>query len=184
MLALALSSSGWTAIGAVGGALVGASAGGIVTAALEWRRERSLMRAGARLIASDIWQADAVLRGIEEGGKWHPSMPLAMDSWDDYKTTLAARLDSSSYTAVAQFVISSRRLDVMTEGIRSEAGQAPIDFNSEMLERIGLARDRAAKAYNALSRIAGHGHVDDYVLGPPIPKPDARPKQATDSDPS
>src|ERR1700749_4497203 len=90
---LALSSAGWTAVGAVGGALVGAAAGGTIDWTSGLPRKRADAKAGARLVAVQIAAADSQVEDAEKTGHWWGYYETrVIDSWDRYRDVLAVKL--------------------------------------------------------------------------------------------
>lgn len=165
MLPLALSSAGWTALGAVGGALVGATAGGIVDWLLGLRRENADAKAGARLVAGDIAAAESQFKSAEETGQWWGFFGLPIQAWDHYRQVLAARLSNDDFEAVSQAVL-------VLETLRQKLPASP--RGSKEIEQQGFLeiRDRstlkpvrqdAAKGYRALASLAGHKQGGELI---------------------
>src|SRR4051794_21048044 len=102
---MALSDTGWTAVGAVGGALVGSLAGGLVTAHFAWRRRKALTKAGARLVAADISMAASQLASVATNGRWYGYMKWRDGNWEEYRGVLAERLSGKDFETVNQSVI-------------------------------------------------------------------------------
>jgi hypothetical protein len=140
MLPLAISPAGWTAIGAIGGALVGSTAGGIVDWLLGIRREKALAKAGARLIAGEIAAAESQLAAAQHSGKWRAFYGMPIDSWAEYRDILAVRLSQPQFDA---------------DGF--------VSINPEKIEPI---RREAATAFNALAELAGHDREGDLIRRP------------------
>jgi hypothetical protein len=157
-LALALSAPGWTAVGALGGALIGVVAGGVVESALDWRRDRKLAKVGARLVGSDLADADTKLHEMQTLGKVLGYRSFPMSNWNEYRSALAAGLDSEAFEAVSRSIVQikdfSTNRDEVLKGDRA-ADVPPDAFNS--------MRDNAAKAYNALAGLAGHERVGSRI---------------------
>jgi hypothetical protein len=166
VLPLALSSAGWTAIGAVGGALVGATAGGIVDWLLGHRRERASAKAGARLVAGDIASAESQFEVAETSGEWWGFYGHPITSWDDYRDVLAVTLPNDDFETVSQTVIVlealRQKLPASPRGSEEIAQQGFLKI-SEPSKALNPIRREAAKAYNALAGLAGHDQVGDLI---------------------
>jgi hypothetical protein len=168
-LPVAMSSAGWTAIGAVGGALVGALAGGIADWAISARREAALAKAGARLIANEIAGAESQIAIAADEGKWWRFYGSPIDSWPEYRSVIAGRLDAAQFEAVSQAVAGLERIrQLMPESppFASDPDRAWVDVSADALEP--MRRDAAA-AVNALAKLAEHKRVGDLIERPPSP---------------
>ncbi|MBS1842949.1 MAG: hypothetical protein JST53_00900 [Actinobacteria bacterium] len=161
---LALASAGWTVIGAVGGALVGASAGGIVDWLLGLRKEAADAKAGARLVAGDIATADSQLAEVEQEGKWWGFYGHPIAGWERYRPVLAVKLSYEDWEAVEQAVVS-------LEGLRRSMPSSPkyaaeveqCGFVSLDAQAMPPLRRHAAQGYNALSELGGHPKEGDLI---------------------
>lgn len=157
-LPLALATAGWTVVGAVGGAVVGASAGGMTDWLLGLRKESADAKAGARLVAGDIASAESQLEVAERTGEWWAFYGHPISSWDRYRDVLAVRLSNNDWEAVAQGVTS-------LESLRQQLPQSP-RYAAEVKDQgfvritnpasLTELRREAAKAFNALAKLAGH----------------------------
>jgi hypothetical protein len=165
ILPVAISAPGWTAIGAVGGALVGASAGGMVDWLLGLRRERADAKAGARLVAGQIAAAESQVEAAEESGEWWGFYGVPIDSWDQYRDALAVKLPHDDFEAVAQaiFVLESlrQRMPVSPRAIAEieKQGFAKLKYPSKLT----AIRREAAEAYNSLADIGGHAREGELI---------------------
>lgn len=157
-LALALSAPGWTAVGALGGALIGVVAGGVVESALEWRREKKLAMAGARLVASDLADADTKLHEMQTLGKVLVYRSFPMSNWNEYRSVLATRLDGKAFEAVSRSIVQIKDFSTNRDEVLKEdrTFDVPPDVFNGM-------RDNAANAYNALAGLAGHERVGSRI---------------------
>ncbi len=168
MLPLAVSSAGWTAIGAVGGALVGATAGGIVDWLLGLRRERASAKAGARLVAGDIASAESQFAVTEASGEWWGFYGHPITSWGTYRDVLAIKLSNADFENVSQAV-------TVLESLRQKLPASP--RGQDEIGKQGFlkiddpstftpVRRQAATAYNALAELAGHAREGDMIARP------------------
>jgi hypothetical protein len=167
MLPLGLTSAGWTAIGAVGGALVGATAGGIVDWLLGLRRENALAKAGARLVAGELSGAESQLASAHHIGKWWPFYGIPIESWKQYQDVLAVKLSQEDFEAVSQAVLALEHLRQKlpeTPRFKKEVGES--GFLAVEPQEIEPIRKDAATAYNALSELAGHKPEGDLIRRP------------------
>jgi hypothetical protein len=162
MIPFALATAAWTALAAMGGALVGAVAGGLVDAILNVLREKSLAKAGARLVASDIAMADSRLKAAEQEGKWWRFYELPTSSWPEYRKVLATSLGNDEFESVSQAAVSFQLLS--DHFPKAPAFSDPnVNFVEIKPETIGPVRADAAAAYNALAELAGHDQVKDRI---------------------
>lgn len=170
MLPLALSAPAVTGIAAVAGALVGATAGGIVEVAMENRREAKLAKAAARLMAADLKAADVQLRDLESDGKWWRHYDLSISNWAEHRSVLATRLDSDSFAVVSELVVTFQS---MSEHVpRSPSFQKPETVFVEIeASNIAVLRKGAASAYNELAPLAGYDRVDGLLTSPRVSQP-------------
>lgn len=161
---LAISAAGWTAIGAVGGALVGATAGGVIDWLLGLRRDRAEAKAGARLVAGDIAAAESQVAKAEETSEWWQFYGHPITGWPEYRAILAMRLSNEDFEAVAQAV-------TVLESLREKLPAGPVTkqqfelygFVAVSPDHLTPIRREAAKAYNALARLAGHEPEGDLI---------------------
>lgn len=163
-LALYIPAAGWTAIGAVAGAFVGATAGSSIDYLFHRRRERAEARAGARLVAADIAMADSRLKGTVDDAKWWRFTELPMTAWPEYRAVLAKELSNEDFESVSQ----------AAEGLRMLSEQMPLspafpieaaymELAEGTVTAIENPRQDAAKAYNALADLAGHDRVGNRI---------------------
>ena len=167
MLSIAVSSAGWTAIGAVGGALVGATAGGIIEWLLGTRREKALAKAGARLVAGEIAGAESQLAAAQHSGQWLAFYGVPIDSWIEYRDVLAMKLSQSDFEAVSQAVMVLEAVrQKMLESPRFKEEVAKNGFHPVDPQKIRPIREEAASAYNALAGLAGHDREGELIRRP------------------
>jgi hypothetical protein len=130
------------------------------------RRERADAKAGARLVAADIASAESEIEAAERTGQWWGFFGHPITSWPDYRDVLAMKLSNEDFDSVSQAVI-------VLEGIRQKLPTTP--RGSEEIARQGYLkitdpakslnpiRREAAKAYNALVKLAGHDRVGQVI---------------------
>lgn len=162
-----MSDVGWAVIGAVGGVVLATVVAAAVDAFFEWRRERKLAKAGARLVAAEIAGYDSQLESAEREGKWWRFYGVEIVSWPEYRDVLAVKLGQEEFEAVSQCVM-------VLEGMRRDMPEVPGFRNDRDLpfvqikpDRIKPMRKEAALAYNALARFAGHGQEGETIERPP-----------------
>jgi hypothetical protein len=161
-LPLALSTQGWTAAAAIGGALIGATAGGVVERWGERIRSRRLAKAGARLLAIDLEIADDCLLDALNGGELKLYYEFGVPAWAEYRKVLAEELGDFEFRAVAEAAMS---IDI----IRKHTSDADGFTDEERYDRVaqhlnvGNVRDLVAAGYNALAGIAGHQPVTGTI---------------------
>jgi hypothetical protein len=164
MLPLGVSSAGWTAIGAVGGAVVGATAGGVIDWLLGSKRENALAKAGARLVAGEVAGAESQLASAQHSGEWWAFYGVPITSWPEYRDVLAVRLSQPDFEAVSQGVMNLEALRQQISGSPNFKEQTDkkgfVRVNPQHIVQI---RREAAKAYNALASLAGHGREGDLI---------------------
>lgn len=165
ILPIAVSAAGWTAIGAVGGALVGASAGGMVDWLLGLRRERADAKAGARLVAGQIAAAESQVEAAEKSGEWWGFYGVSIDSWGQYRDALAVKLPHDDFEAVSQavFVLESlrQRMPLSPRAMAEIEKQGFVKLKHP--SNLTAVRREAADAYNALADIGGHAREGDLI---------------------
>jgi hypothetical protein len=162
-----MTSAGWAAIGAVGGALVGATAGGIIDWLLGLRRERALAKAGARLVAGEIAGAESQLASAQHAHKWWPFYGIPVESWKQYRDVLAVKLSQADFEAVSQAVLALEHLrQKLPETPRFKKEVAEKGFLTVDPQDIEPIRKDAARAYNALSELSGHKREGDLIRRP------------------
>jgi hypothetical protein len=164
VLVLGLSSAGWTALGAVGGAFVGATAGGLVEWMLGVRREQALAKAGARLVAGEIAGAESQLAVAQHSGKWWAFYGIAIDSWAEYRDVLAIKLSQPDFEAVSQAVMNLEAFrKQLPESPRFKEQTAKHGFVQVDPQKIEAIRKEAAKWYNALANLSGHDREGELI---------------------
>jgi hypothetical protein len=159
LIPLAMASAGWAAISAVGGALVGATAGGLVEFAVTSVRDRGLARTAARLVLADLRNADFTLRGAERSKKWNGGETIRTEGWDEYQAVLAGRLDQAEFQAVTDSI-------AMLRGLRGVEAVADAEMEKETAQAIGGVRDGLATAYNSLADLAEMEKAGDRITEP------------------
>jgi hypothetical protein len=167
MLPLSVSSAGWTAIGAVGGALVGATAGGVIDWLLGSNREKVLAKAGARLVAGEVAGAESQLASAQHSGEWWAFYGIPITSWTEYRDVLAMKLSQSDFEAVSQGVMNLEAFrQQMPDSPRFREQTARHGFVRVNPQKIKPIREEAAKAYNALANLAGHDREGELIKRP------------------
>jgi hypothetical protein len=167
VLPLGLTSAGWTAIGAVGGALVGATAGGFVDWLLGLRREKALAKAGARLVAGELAGAESQLASAHLTRKWWSFYGIPIESWKQYQDVLAVKLSQEDFEAVSRAILALEHLRQKlpeTPRFKKEVGES--GFLTVDPQDIEPIRKDATAAYNALSELAGHDPDGDLIRRP------------------
>jgi hypothetical protein len=157
---VAVASNFWTGLAAVFGALVGATAGGIVEWRLDRLRATRLARAGARLVIVEISTADSNLMDFEEGGGNRPQYVFSTECWSQYREVLVERLSVDEFRAVGQAIV--------------DIGHAARHFPDsrdfpEANVWIAKFRQDLAAAYSALANLSGHDKLDDGEVINPRP---------------
>lgn len=167
VIPLGLSSAGWTALGAVGGALVGATAGGFVDWTMGVRREQALAKAGARLVAGEIAGAESQLATAQHSREWWAFYGIPVGSWAEYKDVLAVKLSQPDFEAVSQAVMNLEAFrQMMPESPNFQKQTAERGFVRVDPNKIIPIREEAANAYNALADLAGHPREGELIRRP------------------
>lgn len=167
-LPFALATAAWTGLAAVLGALVGATAGGIVDTVLESQREQKLAKAGARLVAGDIAMASSQLQVAQSEGMWFSYFEFEHGDWEEYRGVLAVALNNEEFEAVSQAVRELR--EIFSKIVASPAwpeGEGAMRLMSPTRTAFNLQLDGAAKAYNALAALAEHERVAGRIHAEP-----------------
>lgn len=143
---VALIASAGTAVGAV----VGATAGGVVDLAIARASERRDAKAGARLVRADLAVAASQLREAEHEGKWWAFFNTRMDAWAAHRASLSARLDDARFEVVTQAVMELERFgaDMKQAPLAPGASFRDVSASSTALRTM---RENATAAYNALA---------------------------------
>lgn len=163
-LPLALSAPGWTAIGAVAGALVGATAGSLIDYLFQRRREEGEAMAGARLVAGEIAIADGQIKNAQTEKKWWGFVEIPMTAWPEYRAVLAKALTISDYEAVSQAVEGLRLLgEKMPKSPGWPKDGSYMELTEKTVQFLDPPRQDSARAYNALAGLAGHARVGDRI---------------------
>jgi hypothetical protein len=161
-----MASAGWAAIGAVGGALVGATAGGFVDLATRWATDRRLARTGARLVAADLRRADSYFKSIVEAGKWTETNRPHTSTWPEYRSVLVGRLDRQDFEVVTITMIAIEDMARLHERPEIKFGEV-VKLPAETVEKISGLRGQLAQAYNALAGIGDLNPVGDRIVSGP-----------------
>lgn len=163
MLPVADIEAGWAAII---GAFIGAIAGALVRGYFEWRKEAKLAKAGARLVAAEVAGYDSQLAAAERDQLWWRWFGVEITNWPEYRDVLAVKLSQEQFEVVSQCVM-------VLEGLRISLPQIPSFRKDPDLPAIPMQpeftrpiREEAAKAYNALSKLAGHGKEGTLIERP------------------
>jgi hypothetical protein len=148
------------ALGAVGGALVGVTGGGVVDFVLDRLREGRDARVGARLVRLDLAVASDQLQSAERDGKWWVFFNTTMSGWEAHKTSLAARLQDDDFEAVTQAVAELGRFGV-------DMQRAPLEPNTtfRLVDAAPLhaMRVNATTAHTALAKLAKQKPVEGLL---------------------
>jgi xanthine/CO dehydrogenase XdhC/CoxF family maturation factor len=138
---------------AVLGALVGATAGGIVDFVLERAREKREAMVGARLVLTDIALAASMLKEAEQTGKWWVFYETPMVGWHAHRAALGARLSTEAFEVVTQSVVELERFGQTIK-------QAPIPPGAPYRRiptptKLKPMRSNATAAFNTLQPLDG-----------------------------
>jgi hypothetical protein len=176
----------WIAVvGAIGGALVGATAGGGITFLLERIRQRREAVVGARLVRNDLFVAATQLKSGEDGGKWWIFYEMSMEGWHAHRAALAAELTPEQFEVVSHAVIRLELLSkvlngLLTEHLKAEQINEPPDPPGAIAmaitedAKLRQFRVNATAAYNTLQSLAGGETIDSGLLSdepPVLPSP-------------
>lgn len=98
--------------------LVGVVVGGVITWLAQWLQERRgeqrASRAAFRLVASDLYVAQALVKPVIETGRWGPeNLAIPLEAWAEHRATVAAQLESGDqlWTMLEGAVLGVRRLN-------------------------------------------------------------------------
>ena len=101
-----------TGLFVLAGVVVGGVVTGLVTFALEWRRERASARVAVRLLETELSIAAASADWRLEQGSWAPwNFERAHRVWDEYRPELARVLSTDDWYAVAVAFIGSENAE-------------------------------------------------------------------------
>lgn len=163
-MAISTETVAWiAAAGASGGALVGATAGGVVDFGLDRLRERREAKVGARLLRLDLALAASQLKDAEDDGKWWVFFNTRMPGWQAHRDSLTARLRHGDFETVTQSVAELERFG-------EDMKQAPLDSGASFRtvarskDSIRRMRSNATHAYNALAKLSGGERVPGEKL--------------------
>jgi hypothetical protein len=144
----------WIAvIGTTAGALIGATAGGVVDFVVERRRERRRALIGARLTMLDLTLAASRLKSAEEDGQWWTFYEMPMAAWKTYQDALSARLKPDEFEVVTQAVAELEALGRLIQQAPIPPGARYRDVQSS-LPAIHQMRVNATRAHKVLARLA------------------------------
>jgi len=154
------------ALGAVGGAFVGATAGGLVDWVIAAKQESQRAATGARLLRHDLLAASYTLLRLQETKQLYYWDAIPLPSWERYQDALAAHLTQDERWwvngAVAELDSYDSRLRMMRETSRvTSDNPAPLDGRAVVAMKVRQAT--AIKAYNALARLAEDDEVQPEV---------------------
>ncbi len=160
----ALSTEGWTATAALGGALIGATAGGLAEWLTGRSRESKVAKAGARLMALELNLADESLMEAGAGDEYDLKQFLIFTSpsWLEYKKVLAARLTDDEFDAVSE---AGTCLEIIGKQLVGPDGRTDLERYNDVIGRVNIdnVRDSLTAGYNALANLGGHARVDERI---------------------
>ncbi len=138
---------------------------------MEWmlgvRREQALAKAGARLVAGEVAGAESQLAVAQHSRQWWAFYGVAIDSWIEYRNVLAMKLSQADFEAVSQAVMNLEAFrQKMPETPNFREQTAKSGFVQVDPQKIIPIREEAAKAYNALARLAGHDREGELIERP------------------
>lgn len=137
--------AGGTAVGA----LIGATAGGVVDLLMARSTVKRRAKVGARLVRGDLAMAASHLRSAEKDGRWWVYYDTNMQAWEEYRDALADRLNDADMETVSQSTMELAHFHEKLE----RAPEPPAGYRS--LPKSGPAlrimRENATKAWNALA---------------------------------
>ncbi|MGE5281952.1 MAG: hypothetical protein ACM3N0_06460 [Chloroflexota bacterium] len=123
---------------------------------LGWRQDRRLVKAGARLVASDISVAEACLQNTKREGKWFAYYEFSTANWDEYRGVLAVKLDSNDFTKVSQCIVILRELFEKIPGSPGwPSGGAFMDLLPEIIKKMDVPLQEIAAARAVLRKWGG-----------------------------
>jgi hypothetical protein len=147
----------WIAAGGTAvGALIGSTAGGLVSHALERARDRRRALAGARLVRLDLSLTASAIRDAEHDKKWWTFRDVdAIPAWAEYADTLSARLSPEEFEDVTQSVSELTRFArEIQRAPRGPSERYWWELPPAMIPKLTVMRENATKAYNALANVA------------------------------
>jgi hypothetical protein len=169
VLPLALSDTGWTAVGAVGGALVGAMAGALVTGYFNWRRDRALMRAGARLVSGDLSMAAGQMASAKAEAKWIAYATWHDNNWIDYRGLLAQKLSAEDFEKVSQAARVVKEIYAgMINAPTWPEGQGWMPLPQKSVKALDAPIDECIDAFNRLTKISKHDRISRADVEPKL----------------
>jgi hypothetical protein len=156
----------WIAVlGALGGGLIGATAGGLVDFILERVRERREAMVGARIVRSDLAMAASQLKPAEADGKWWVYFETPMEGWEAHRTALSASLTPEQFEVVTQAVVELERFGKMMEVAPIAPGASYREVASATsVKALRTMRSNATAAFNTLQGLAGGERITEGLL--------------------
>jgi hypothetical protein len=154
-------------LSAIGGALVGSVAGGVVGWRLERRRAGRQAKAGARLLRADLSINQTRLSDAISELRWWPFYHMRIEPWSRYRDAMAEELNAEIWGEVSQSAIELQELG---EEMRKAPGfddQKPMTISERQAHNFILIRANAIRAFNALGKLA-----DDEEELPPSDPPE------------
>ncbi|MEN3281492.1 MAG: hypothetical protein V7607_2632 [Solirubrobacteraceae bacterium] len=169
-----LSDTAITALAGVGGALVGAVAGGLVDYVLERRRETTQGRAAARLLRMELAVLKEQMESAVQELQWWPFYDFSMQPWDRYRDLLAALLGADRWLLVSQSAMELQGFGawVLKAPAAQSADNQPFAISEPMALGLLTMRENAVKAYNALGPLAEEA---EEMSGADPPAPGSKP---------
>jgi hypothetical protein len=141
-------------------ALVGGFAGALVTGGLsawyEYRRDRRMLRAAARLVAGELRTIESRLHVTAASGTWSElgRRPLAHEEWDEHRNSFAAHLRRERW---AELDAGYRLVFTVNAACKPELESERLtEFDRELLQSAARATNSAAALLEAES-LAGAG---------------------------
>lgn len=154
----------------MGGALVGAVAGGLVTYVLERRRDRTQGRAAARLMRMELAVRKEELESAVQELQWWPFYDFSLQAWDRYRDLLAGLLGADRWLLVSQSAMELQGMGtwVLKAPVAESAGNQPFGITESMAKGLLTMRENAVEAYNTLGPLADEKE-ELSAASPPAP---------------
>jgi hypothetical protein len=146
----------WIAAGGTAaGALIGSTAGGLVSFAVERARERRRAFAGARLVRLDLSLTASALRDAEHDSKWWVFRDVdPMLAWTEFSEILSVRLSPAQFDDVTQAVSELSRFSKHIRETPRPREQPYWTLPDSTVDRLRDMRANATKAFNSLAAVA------------------------------